>query len=199
MITHTRRYSRKLDRFLTYTQGCSRTTLSVTPSAYAPPRIIPCSINESSRTTKLDVLLAAHLLLLLDPPFPDPLISTLLAESYPILVSHARHIQAAASESPFTVVGNIHSYSLGFSILQWPRHGHQTKKKPRTKTAEDVHFDRMRWGWMALAVTGVFFYLWTAGIRISVLADPAEGGGDVLEEDAEMDVEGQLREEKLET
>jgi|HubBroStandDraft_1064217.scaffolds.fasta_scaffold2271750_1 hypothetical protein len=43
---------------------------------------------------------------------------------------------------------------------------------------------------MALAVTGVFFYLWTARIRISVLAVPAEGGGDVLEEDTEMDVEG---------
>ncbi|EJD41062.1 hypothetical protein AURDEDRAFT_186723 [Auricularia subglabra TFB-10046 SS5] len=48
------------------------------------------------RPTSLDLLLAAHILLLVAPPYPDPLVGTLVQESYPSLATHARLILSLA-------------------------------------------------------------------------------------------------------
>ncbi|KZV97021.1 hypothetical protein EXIGLDRAFT_764775 [Exidia glandulosa HHB12029] len=52
------------------------------------------------RPTSIDLLLAAHVLLLVDPPYPDPLIGTLITESYPSLAAHARLILSLAFPTP---------------------------------------------------------------------------------------------------
>ncbi|KAJ7271986.1 hypothetical protein B0H12DRAFT_1092334 [Mycena haematopus] len=52
------------------------------------------------RMTTLDIVLAAHVLLMIKPPFPDRLLTDLLANSYPTLVSHAERILARSLQSP---------------------------------------------------------------------------------------------------
>ena len=50
--------------------------------------------------TSLDVYLAAHILLLADPPFPDDVIQIELTEHYQELIDHARRVQAEATRAP---------------------------------------------------------------------------------------------------
>ncbi|KAI9570456.1 hypothetical protein HD554DRAFT_2242925, partial [Boletus coccyginus] len=50
--------------------------------------------------TSLDVYLAAHILLLADPPFPDAVLQVQLIEFYPGLIEHARRIQAEVARPP---------------------------------------------------------------------------------------------------
>ncbi|KAN0076919.1 hypothetical protein V8E55_010774 [Tylopilus felleus] len=52
------------------------------------------------RPTSLDVYLAAHILLLADPPFPDDVIQIELTEHYQELIDHARRVQAEATRAP---------------------------------------------------------------------------------------------------
>jgi hypothetical protein len=54
----------------------------------------------SSEPALVDVVLAAHVLLLTEPAYADPLLKTLLVESYPALVQHAERVRARAGEPP---------------------------------------------------------------------------------------------------
>ncbi|EIN07269.1 hypothetical protein PUNSTDRAFT_104876 [Punctularia strigosozonata HHB-11173 SS5] len=47
-----------------------------------------------NRPTTLDITLAAHVLLLTKPPYPDPLLQNLLNDSYPTLVAHAERVHS---------------------------------------------------------------------------------------------------------
>src|SRR5260370_692676 len=87
--------------------------LQITPASCIPPYLPSTKshnlitslvasvrrINLDSRSTTLDLSLAAHILLLLDAPLPDPLLSSLLSSSYPALISHARRVLGAAAPS----------------------------------------------------------------------------------------------------
>lgn len=110
-----------------------------------------------SRLTTLDIMLAAHLLVILKPPFPDTLLSDLLTDSYPTLVSHAERIMEMASQVPTP----LHSSPQGPSIRSlFPsliggsnhEHGEQS---------EEYSEERVRWGWASLAVGSVGLYLMT--------------------------------------
>jgi len=67
------------------------------------------------------------------------------------------------------------------------------------KADADIRFDRIGWGWIGLAVSGVIVYLLTTDIRIkfTVNDDQPQGGGiqaeaaeeDDVEEDTELDIE----------
>ncbi|KAH7929710.1 hypothetical protein BV22DRAFT_1029111 [Leucogyrophana mollusca] len=107
--------------------------------------------------TTLDVSLAAHILLLLDAPFPDPLIQTILKDSYPTIVDHARRVHGeAASRCPRYEMGATEHQPL-LSIIPRP-----LSKNPKDKSAldpEDARYRRMRWMWVAVAVGGVAYYL----------------------------------------
>ena len=52
----------------------------------------------------IDTLLAAHVLLLLHAPFPNPVLKTLLLESFPLLVSHALLVHSHAFRSSSTTL-----------------------------------------------------------------------------------------------
>jgi len=114
----------------------------------------------SDRPTTLDTILAAHILLLLNPPYPDPFLQTLVNDSYPTLSSHARRIYAQALESGSEPARStiIPSFSWS-SLIPWP----PTAKKQIQKSPEDVHFDRMRWGFYGLAMGSLAAYLVVVG------------------------------------
>lgn len=65
-------------------------------------------------------------------------------------------------------------------------------RKPRSKTnektKEDIRFDRMRWGWIALAICSAAFYIAKTGFRVKLqIVDPdiLVKEEDILEFDAE--------------
>jgi hypothetical protein len=49
---------------------------------------------------------------------------------------------------------------------------------PEAKNDADIWFDRLRWGWIGLAVSGVIIYLLNSDIRIQVMVeeDPSQEG-----------------------
>jgi sorting and assembly machinery component 37 len=123
---------------------------------------------EIHRPTTLDICLASHILLLIDTPFPDPLLQTLLAESYPTLTAHARqvHLEALPTTGSDIPILAPQSYSLR-ALVPWS----STKmRKSKPKSKEDVNFDRIGWGWIALAVFSTAWYIAQSGI-IQVVRD----------------------------
>jgi sorting and assembly machinery component 37 len=92
------------------------------------------------------------LLLLLKPPYPQPVLKNLLTESYPTLVSYSQRIfDLAFTTETVDIRFASMSMSLGDLLPSLPKE-HKTKKPP---SAEDVHFRRMRWGFLGL-VAGAF-------------------------------------------
>ena len=55
--------------------------------------------DERFSPSTLDVYIAAHVLVILNSPLPNPLLKTVLLESYPILVDHALHVRTYAFPS----------------------------------------------------------------------------------------------------
>jgi len=134
----------------------------------------------SDRPTSLDVYVASHILLLLDAPFYDTLLQSLLTEFYPTLTAHARqiHLQAfpsTGSDIPLSLPRNIALRSL----VPWPP-AKALKSKPKPKSDEDINFDRMRWGWIGVALFSAAFYVAQSGI-IGVVRDR------YIDEEDEMD------------
>ncbi|KAG7092638.1 hypothetical protein E1B28_008979 [Marasmius oreades] len=84
--------------------------------------------------TLLDITVAAHLLLLLVPPFPDPLLQGLINTSFPSLVIHADRMRKDA---------------LNMSNL---------RKSMRTSSFEDVWLQRLRFGFFGVALGGIAAY-----------------------------------------
>lgn len=52
--------------------------------------------------TLLDAVVASHVLLLIRPPFPDPLLQDLVYNSYPSLAAHANRVHNLAVSVPFS-------------------------------------------------------------------------------------------------
>lgn len=120
------------------------------------------------RPTTLDVYLASHILLLLDPPFPDQLMRNIIEESYPTIVEHARNVQTEVSQVPRQyIVAPAQKQSL-LSLIPRPLSNlSQTKKSRMDET--DLQFRRMRWMWFALAFGGVACYVAQLGIKVTVV------------------------------
>ncbi|KAJ6623500.1 hypothetical protein B0H10DRAFT_1786622 [Mycena sp. CBHHK59/15] len=118
-----------------------------------------------NRVSTLDIMLAAHVLLILKPPFPDKLLSNLLAESYPALVSHAETLLARSLESPAPMYGLSRDHSV-WSLLP-SLSGGETRER-RTKSEEEIRHERMSWGWLSLAVGSVGLYLLTMGNPLQI-------------------------------
>lgn len=132
------------------------------------------------------MLIAAHLLLILKPPYFDPQLKSILQESYPSLASYAQHIYDIAFASGEPIVRQASTVSSLRALLP------TCPKKPKSKKApspEDVHFSRMRWAFFGL-VGGAFaayFGVVSRDIEIRwVTADDEEGideeGGDDVDQ-----------------
>ncbi|KAJ7905718.1 hypothetical protein B0H14DRAFT_2661291 [Mycena olivaceomarginata] len=95
------------------------------------------------RLTTLDIVLAAHVLVIIKPPFPDRLLTELLVDSYPTLIT----------ESPPPLRASPQGYSV-WSLLPSLAH-----KQRREKTEEETQYERVAWGWFTLAAGSVGLFL----------------------------------------
>ena len=114
---------------------------------------ITCNIY---RPTLFDILLTAHLLLLLEPPFPHPSVQDLLTKKYPTLVSHALRVQARGTSTSFPQMLSREPYSWK-SLIPRPLTGSSSEiSKP--KIEDGIRLDSMQWNWIILAVGATALY-----------------------------------------
>ena len=138
--------------------------------------------------SSVDTLLAAHVLLLLHAPFPNPMLKTLLLESFPLLVSHALLVHSRAfrssSTKPYvreeltsssTVHTFIKSANLWISAVRSGiggiMRGTSQEESASDKTNDAVLDEQMRSGrrkWYIFASVGALVYASTVGfVRIA--------------------------------
>jgi sorting and assembly machinery component 37 len=110
------------------------------------------------RLTTLDIMLATHILVILKPPFPDKLLSDLLADSYPTLVSHAERILERSLQSPAPMHSSLPGHSLLSLFPPWTN-----DRAEKSEGQAESHHDSNRWGWVSLAVGSVGLY-WMARV-----------------------------------
>ncbi|KAF8921108.1 hypothetical protein CPB85DRAFT_1428126 [Mucidula mucida] len=67
-----------------------------------------------NKPTTLDVVVAANILLIVRPPFPDDLLQGLVKTSYPLLISHAERVHSTAFPESHAIVPVIQE---GFSLM----------------------------------------------------------------------------------
>jgi sorting and assembly machinery component 37 len=147
----------------------------------------------------LDLSLAAHILLLINAPLPDTLLSSLLSSSYPTLILHARRVLGDAM--PTTRVLSPERYKLS-ALLPYPSFRAWWNEPHRPKSEEEKRFERMRWRWIGLAIVGSIGYwlIWGPKLRLVRVADEdgeeslaivqvVEGGTVVLDADEEEEEE----------
>jgi sorting and assembly machinery component 37 len=117
------------------------------------------------RPTTLDLSLAAHVLLLIDAPLPDTLLSSLLSSSYPALISHARRVLNAAT--PTARVLSPERYRPS-ALLPYPSFRAWWNGPRAPKSEEDKRFERMRWRWIGLAALGTigYWFMWGPTLRL---------------------------------
>ncbi|OAX38940.1 hypothetical protein K503DRAFT_690647 [Rhizopogon vinicolor AM-OR11-026] len=142
--------------------------------------------------TTLDIYFASHILLLLDPPFPNTMMGSILEESYPTLVEHARNVQAEVSQIPQYPIAPAQKYSL-LSLIPRPLSNPVGKESQLDKT--DLRFRRMRLAWFALAVGGVACYIVQLMLTVNIRVEwkpqrGQENGADQDNETVVADEEG---------
>jgi len=96
-----------------------------------------------------------------NPPFPGPFIKDLINNSYPALVSYAQRIYTQAFEegrSPIQFTSS--SSSLWALIPSWPKAPVHSRK---SKSQEDINYNRMTWGFVGLAIGSLAAYLVVVG------------------------------------
>jgi len=84
------------------------------------------------RPSLLDATVAAHILLLSRPPFPDPLLQDLVNNSYPSLVAHANRVHDLTLSAPLSTID--------------------------ATTESDVWETRLRFAFFGLALGGIITY-----------------------------------------
>ncbi len=121
----------------------------------------------------MDLVLAAHILLLVQAPLPDTLLSSLLSSSYPTLLLHARRVLEIAA--PSARVLPPERYSLSALIPYSSFRAWWSEPRPQ-KSEEEKRFERMRWQWIGLAVLGSigYWFVWGPTLRFVRLDDDDE-------------------------
>ena len=102
--------------------------------------------------------MAAHTLLLLNPPFPDPILEDLITESYPSLAVHARLVLSQAFPDPTVSPLTYHKPSTHTWSALIPTFGSNIPKPEPDEVEKE--FTKMRWAWVGLAIVSAVGYLW---------------------------------------
>ena len=113
------------------------------------------------RISSLDVALAAKILLLTKPPYPDATLKDLVTTSYPNLMAHAQHVEdRILGSNTLPLRTERHSYSL-WSLFPSTLFSFKTARRPRVadKSDEERHIGHMRWGFGGLVVGVVCAYM----------------------------------------
>ncbi|KAH9952049.1 hypothetical protein B0H21DRAFT_715514 [Amylocystis lapponica] len=138
--------------------------------------------------TSLDLIFAAHTHVLMNIPFADTLITSLLSDSYPALVTHAITVQAAVfpdslPSPPVIETGMITGWQ---SVLSWPRFASTGERKDSSRPDErEERYSVMRWGFAGLAAVALVVYtqLFGVGIEVAIVS------GKDVEEEVELEEE----------
>lgn len=131
--------------------------------------------------TSLDVYLAAHILLLADPPFPDAVLQIQLTEHFQGLIDHARRIQAEVARAPpyehFTTSGTLLS-----SLVPRLFNGNRA---PTKVDPADIQYRRRTWvfaaGTLAMTVACICMQV----VFVAGLAEKLENSEDNNEDGGE--------------
>ena len=109
-----------------------------------------------NRLSSIDVMIAAHILLLVNPPFPGSLIKDLVNNSYPALVSYAQRIYDQAFKEGHSPIQFTSPSSSFWSLIpSWPKAPDSSGK---SQSQEDIYFNRMSWGFIGLAIGSLTAY-----------------------------------------
>ncbi|KAF5357900.1 hypothetical protein D9756_001416 [Leucocoprinus leucothites] len=138
------------------------------------------------RPTTLDLIIAAHTLLLIVPPLPDTLIKELAEEWYDTLADHARRIQniAFGNDQPRFPVHSSHS-SI-WDLVPSRRMNSVVPTKGSERSSEETEYEKLTWGFIGLALGSVVAYFTIMGSPIQVVWVPADLE-DMEDEEDEMD------------
>ncbi|KAI0038438.1 hypothetical protein FA95DRAFT_1505676 [Auriscalpium vulgare] len=137
------------------------------------------------RPTTLDAVLAAHILLLTTPSFPDPLLSSLVSSSYTTLIAHAHRVLAAAHPPAAVPPPSISARDLlPYPSVLWASITSRTEK-----TAEEKEFDKMRWRWIGLALLSTIVYSALWGPRIQIKSVDELEANEVIEDEEDDDAD----------
>lgn len=112
--------------------------------------------------TSLDVLLAAHILLLVKPPYPSAVLKDLVKDCFPTLALHAQRIYERAVGPSHPVAGTKHD-TISFEI---PTSSKAPESKRKIKSPEDIYHDRMRWAFFGLSIGSLVAYLVVVGAPV---------------------------------
>ena len=137
--------------------------------------------------TSLDVYLAAHILLVAEPPFPDTVLQVQLLESYPGLIEHAGRIQAEVARAPpyehFTPSGSLLS-----SLVPRPFSNRNSRSEA---DPADIQYRRKSLlfitAWAAMAVA----YCYTTFLAVDVSGEDSEGSSEDGEDEGGASEEGE--------
>ncbi|KAF8077822.1 hypothetical protein FPV67DRAFT_14949 [Lyophyllum atratum] len=99
------------------------------------------------------------ILLLIDPPYPDPFIQNLIKDSYPILSSHARRVYTYVFGSSGRTITSLLCAKLFVEVINSLA---TYDAKQAKQTDEDIHFTRMRWGFYGVALGSLAVYIVSA-------------------------------------
>lgn len=143
----------------------------------------------------LDIIVAAHTLLLLNPPFPDPILKDLIIDSYPSLAVHARLVLSQAFPDPNVSPLIYHKPSVNTWSSLIPTFG-SNSPKPEPSDVEK-EFTKMRWAWIGLAIVSTIGYLWVNPLVVVVWSQ-GEEEGDRAEHEKGEEVESPEEEEEEE-
>ncbi|KAL5529767.1 hypothetical protein ACEPAG_5752 [Sanghuangporus baumii] len=92
----------------------------------------------------LDAFVAAHILLLTVPPFPNETLRSLILESYPSLVAHSRRLQSRTLLPPGTLHGLAASLSTSFEVIEAQAHQSDEEYVPlRVRSAQQTTFSEV--------------------------------------------------------
>ncbi|KAG6332673.1 hypothetical protein ID866_6418 [Astraeus odoratus] len=137
------------------------------------------------RPTSLDVYLAAHTVLLSNPPFPDSVMQALLLDSYPSLADHARRVQAEVARTPPYELVPPRKQSI--SSLIWPA-GFSSLREPKPVNPDDIRFRRMRWAWIAFTLGAAAYHIVQFSKLIVIVREPEDVPEELLEDLPELAV-----------
>ncbi|KAI0748105.1 Tom37 C-terminal domain-containing protein [Daedaleopsis nitida] len=126
----------------------------------------------SEAPTTLDVLFAAHTHVLLSLEFPDPLVVSVLKDSYPSFIAHRDAVLSLALPDPSTFPPTVRLGWTSFlrALVPWPRIP-TSRRPPRAVNSKEVQdlewrYRLWRWGFIGASVLAAAAYLNYATIVI---------------------------------
>jgi len=130
------------------------------------------------RASTLDVILASHILPILNAPLPDPFLRDLLLDSYPHIVTHARLVMDRALPGlprvqHHTSYNTTPNGGMGFFGALTSIYGAATRTvltRQVLNTKPETNMERRlrvgRWAWSSFAVVGSLGYALSQGILV---------------------------------